>query len=152
MKIEHQVCSYEQARKFKTLGVGVKEHSTFFCYFNNISDERDKYGNRQPIMYEANIETDSYAYSEYTGWIYEHYRYPAFTVSELGVMLADPLCLDRPNGYTCGYRLGKWQIEKDGKMIGFHHDHEAHVRAELLLIFLQEEIVTADELNKRLSA
>lgn len=146
MKIENQVCTYDQAAQFKKLGVGIDMHSTVFIYCNTLDD------NRNPILTEGSVVSDQEAWQEYSGWIYEHYRYPAFTVAELGVMLADPLRLDKPNGYTCGFRLGKWQIEKDNKMIGNHFDHEAHVRAELLLIFLHEGLVTADELNKRLSA
>jgi hypothetical protein len=124
MKISEQVCSLEQAKKLKELGVNIE---TLHCFTGsdcgNISSLRD-----------AKAWMVAYA------WNY----YAAPNVAELGVLLPSDIFVD---GY-CVFemeQLGKhephwlWRGEK--------YNTEAQARAEALISLIEEKFVKPEDLK-----
>lgn len=150
MKIENQVCTLEQAKKLKELGVSGK------CVFGYIKippnglpvhhywkDEKYALINADIVMFVGNGEE----------------RWYAPTVAELGVMLPE-YCSSWKNGMYGDnqhpmYRY-KWlcDIYDDGEVstqpLGFG-DSEAESRAKLLIYLLENHLTTPEEVNQRLN-
>ena len=80
-------------------------------------------------------------------------EYCAFTVAELGVMLPHHYGTYRFNEegedtQWCGYDIEG--MDYPGTVI--HYDNEAILRADMLILALESEILTAAECNERLMA
>jgi hypothetical protein len=124
MELEKQVCTYEQARRLKELGID--QTSCYFCWINEIkvNDEVD--------LSSATLMSDDEAYGNVRGYLYTDYRYAAFTVAELGVMLDAS-----QKSYLAA--LGSVRLERDQ-------------RAEKLIELLESGKLKAEDANKRLYA
>jgi hypothetical protein len=131
MKIEDQVCTVEQAKKLKELGV---DNDSYFSYI----------GDDTPETYWQ-IYSDQEGRTEVgSGWYQQ--RLPAFTVSELGLMLPPE---------TCTWFDGThWHCSTVG------HDNPIHcvgltevkARAEELISCLTHRSISIEEVNQRLKA
>lgn len=137
MKLEQQVCTLEQAKRLKELGVdqdiSLFEHVEYTFERGNSSIE-----NRRPNR--LNKE-----------WVYS-----AFTVAELGQMLPNDL---QPNSgrHWSWYHRHTWK----GESVGYSahgidpieqgwYDTEAEARAAMLIHLLETKTITAEQVNERL--
>lgn len=124
MKIENQVCSLEQAKKLKELGVSPE--STFYWHFGVISK----------TWIIINSKASNITINDY----------PAYTVAELGVMLPIESYTQRLAEY------GQWEWINEGNKSGWAgYNTESEARGEMLIIHLQKRKITVDEVNKRLN-
>jgi hypothetical protein len=168
MKLKDQVCTLEQARSLK--GLGVIQESICFWYqqVSPRNPNMHEYGIPQeqmrwhltPLGKQSTISTQS-VYAEYA----------AFTVAELGVML--PEFIDKAGKE---FRIQQWhnvagrseikQFNNEEFRIAyrkepadcmgeigdnFYEKTEAQVRARMLIYLLESKLTTPEEVNKRLS-
>lgn len=171
MQLENQVCSLEQSKKLKELGV--VQNSEFF-WSNDFTGERKKrvilhisqiqlaleYVKRSPMMSESH-------YIKEMGYI------SAFTVAELGVMLPEYYpswrFVARQTDTYKKHKLSnskkdiRWITTvitkdkvKDGNMVTTRNEFdrygltEAKSRAMLLIALLENEVINVKDVNKRL--
>lgn len=137
MKIEDQVCSLEQAKKLKELGIEQNTEFTWVCVMPDPVGEQwyyvpaARHDTRKEIENAENLAA-------------------AFTVAELGVML--PLYY---SSYVSDNRKS-WYCLKDGTQEDYskyeftESKTEAQARA-LMLIHLLENEIEAEEVNSRLT-
>lgn len=116
MKLEQQVCSFEQAKKLKELGV--KQESLF--YWNEKAGVADFYNHFMPT--DRNIS--------------------AFTVAELGEMLKKsdyylPYSSENWGVWEC--RVGNTE---DGEKQNLQAPTEADARAAMLIYLLANKLIT----------
>jgi len=160
MLLENQVCSLEQSKKLKELGV--KQFSLFYHFPNpNTKEIKKKY--KIPdynVVYGKNhIGKEWENISELVIRGVFTSTYSAFTVAELGIMLPE---------YYPSWRFKvknsiKWistiitkDNVKDGKTITTANEfdryanNEAQARATLLIALLENDVIKVSEVNKRL--
>ena len=163
MKLQYQVCSLEQAKKLKELGV--KQKSTWYHQFDQHNASAPQYlslfhhGQGEEEFWKAGMG----AYSDIDISDFSEQYYAAFTVAELGVML--------PNGSQIGgaqivsgrsfhpYEFeGPWfceanhTIESDKPVMLLFGSTEAQVRAAALIRLLESGKITPEEVNNRLTS
>jgi hypothetical protein len=147
MKIEHQVCTLEQAKKLKELGVSQN------AFFSWCGDENHYVEDKQWVFVSPTIPANNQE-ADHRALVESSRPFAAaFDVAELGVMLTIPRRIGKPGGYTVVFFGDNWIVVKDDKphqKLAF--EFEAHARAELLIIFLQENIITVQDANQRLDA
>lgn len=130
MKLENQVCNEYRADRLKELGI-VQEALFYHTH-------SEKWG----VMPKKSIDFSGHPSA-------------AFTVAELGIMLPDDLSVPGINysfyhrhnwkGESVGYTaFGQDPIEQ-----GWYHT-EAEARAAMLIYLLENNIITASEVNARL--
>ncbi len=135
MKLENQVCSLEQAKELNELGI--KRESLFVWKCNS----------KQDAVIDIQMK---HWISRYAGFVKNHF-FSAFTVAELGVMLPNKYLSGKidNNIYNC------WQFD-DFMQIRTYNTYqsetESEARASMLIHLLENKIITADEVNKRLTA
>lgn len=129
MDIQKQCCSLEQAKKLKELGVEYSDCFWMFIKSSTVTDDNHFLADKPTAGVIG-----------YTEMI------PAFTVTELGVMLPE-FCDSRKDGSW-------WVCEEGltGDCVGFHDDTETEARAAILIYLLENNLTTAEECNKRLSS
>ncbi|MDF2189306.1 hypothetical protein [Paraflavitalea sp. CAU 1676] len=138
MKIENQVCTLEQAKRLKELGV---MQCGYFLWSKTGELKPDDYNNWDPVDPAS-----------------------SFTVAELGAMLPgkfqykDEECFVDSTKYCTDitWLAGihtTWAHEKPvvAKKY-FSGQTEAQVRATMLIYLLEKKVITAEEVNKRLEA
>ena len=132
MKLEDQVCTKEQAKKLKELGV---EQKGLFVHINA------KYSSSNILLLENIHSMDL-----------EEERFSAFTVAELGVMITSDKIIDWPVGV--GYDNKDWHLfyTKNKYRDIDKSKHEAYIRAAMLIYLLENNYTTSEEVNKRLYA
>ena len=161
MTLENQVCSLEQSKKLKELGV--KQFSLFYHFPNpNRKEIKKKYKipdyNVLYVKNQIGKEWESIAELFIRGGVFTS-TYSAFTVSELGVMLPE---------YYPSWRFKvknaiKWITTvitkdkvKDGNTINTVNEfdryakNEAQARANLLIVLLENNVIKVSDVNKRL--
>lgn len=144
MKIENQVCSRDQAKRLKELGI---EQCGYFNY----------------------AETRNHIIESWTIDGNEDTFYSAFTVSELGMMLPKRLKATWKHPDTTGLG-GTWESSCNCPLeLGYNEnkrlftikyaliqlcssENEAVARAEMIIYLLEYNLITASEVNQRLSA
>lgn len=144
MKLENQVCSLEQAKRLKELGI--RQDNEFYWVFDkHVCGEQTKVTYRWDIGFED-----------------EDFRpnWSAFTVAELGVMLPTHIDEDKVAinmvDYEEGIRLemehqpGQWYYCYAGFKVTFA-ETEAQSRAALLIHLLESGKITASDCNQRLT-
>lgn len=141
MKIENQVCSLEQAKKLKELGV---------------FGETDR-------MWVVRFDGETFL-THYDSGDVINPQYSAFTSSELGVMLPDTeLIRDEDWQYRPFIQYyshtGKREWKYDNPFTSYKRDRkvlnvttEAQARAAMLIYLLENNHITAQEVNERLNA
>jgi len=131
MKIENQVCTLEQARRLKELGIDQRsEYAHILVPVKGFVLEHIAEFNRWAFQYNEPLSVDREKYS-------------AFTVAELGVMIDIKNKRDsvfNPELYKIYHLLDNYT----GK------ESEAFVRASLLISALLSGVITPEECNKRL--
>lgn len=143
MKTENQVCSVEQSKRLRDLGVMQKV--SFFYWFIHA----DGTGS---LLYNNSLRSENLCAD-------------AFNVAELGVMLPDSLCDDDLNDYwpTWSYQISDKSfntyyqcndLNDDIPTIPKRTDHrysnEAQSRAALLIFLLEAEKIPISLVNNRL--
>lgn len=151
MKLQDQVCTLEQAKKLKELGV---KQESLFCFIGDDNPD-PKYNLPHDLYY-------SYQAREEFGASWWEHRIAAFTVAELGAMLPG---VDISKGefmyFSMGSKGGHWFIDYNGserKTIECKGEDdlfemketEAGARAEMLIYLLENKLITIDEVNDRL--
>lgn len=138
MKLQDQVCTLEQAKKLKELGVKQRVSAfTWRTYKHGSIDSEVVFGNfMEPEDFPNLIPFD------------------AFTVAELGIMLPEYTETEKRFG-SAGLRLNTggvyWRcrntnfdgVQKDGIT-------EAQSKAEQLIQLLENNSITVEEVNERL--
>lgn len=164
MKLENQVCTIEQARKMKELGI-VQE--SLFYHWNEKTPANSNlqyYGYAQDQIPWITILGKRSNVSGYERWTNEEVS--AFTVAELGVMLPEEQAYkffstyynDHSGNWEVEYRgfktddeLEDWNsIEPPPKIYETEGDTEAQARAEMIIWLLENKIVSPGEINQRL--
>lgn len=146
MNILKQVCTKDQGKWLLELGV---KNESLFCYTGEWHVSEDP----------QSVDLTSTVYSEFAGWAYNS-RIPAFTVSELGVMLSSEsgkyvvqtAYNDHFGEWNCEYFVMKetdeeieWQLEHSEEW-----ESEAVARAHMLIHLLEKKKLTVEEVNQRL--
>lgn len=137
MKIEDQVCTLEQAKMLKELGVA--QESLFYWWWWYIKDFA---GEGPKIVYQGKLKA--------TGTLSNVQECCAYTVAEFGEML--------PTGYdtmkiTVNRDSCEWQgYDLDGGPFPSEQTYktEAEVRADMLLALINSKLITVEEINNRL--
>ena len=145
MKLSDQVCTLDQAKRLKELGITAPSLWSRF-----IAASHSGYVLTEMKVRHVWIVTGN-AYNE------EDIEFtPVFTVAELGQMLPDDL---QPNTgrHWSWYHRRTWKGESVGYSThGFDpieqgwFDTEAEARAAMLIHLLETKTITAEEVNKRL--
>lgn len=154
MQLEKQVCSFEQAKTLKELGVNQD------AYFNY--EITPVYGKKPFDCTKSRL----YAKEQYNSAKYsDDYQCAAFTVAELGVMLT----IDDDTHFTHGgynEHSGCWELmldkrnpdtdDLDKPFICIHgamqeEETEAEARAAMLIYLLENNLTTAQDVNERLT-
>lgn len=142
MKLENQVCTLEQAKRLKELGVA---QDGIFSHVDNIS----KVGyegirlTKQTSSYRAKGQLIDSGVIKY---------FVAFTVAELGVMLPINIITARQkhtDTYAC-IALENGSSDVDYSKDIQHKETEAKARAAMLIYLLENGHTTAEEVNQRL--
>ena len=137
MKLQDQVCTLEQAKKLKKLGV---EQKSLFAHINGKHSSAN-------ILLPENIHSMDL----------EEERFSAFTVAELGVMLPKVI---KKDGMKYRFRAnresnGLWHLKirtlsPEGKMLPLcitQNLNEAEARADMLIKLLEKELITVQWIN-----
>ncbi len=169
MKLQEQVCTLEQAKRLKELGVSymgghkwgylkypAKKTATCTCLRTDTGDHLDRF-----IMHFIDNADGQFHWDEGThDGGQDHSRcelygedYPAFTVAELGAALPTI-------GFHCypGYECKASILSIDRRMYNpyyknvpdFTSETEAQSRAAMLIYLLENNLTTPEEVNKRL--
>lgn len=138
MKIQDQVCTIEQAKRFKELGIA--QESLF--YFNWLITGHE---HGIPIQFGKIME------SEYlSNW----QQISAFTVAELGIMLPENVSCFRSDGkFEINVHKGLYpmpQIQDGFNYFVVKGDTEAEARAAMLIFLMKERLVSASQINEAL--
>jgi hypothetical protein len=155
MKLEQQVCTLKQAKYLMKLGitqVGNFAWKGEICTCRTIDkspDELDLSESDKGRLYPIKmVEDDMCPY-----WI-------AFTVGELGLMLPNDYATT-PSSYSLSgqrtFHTQYYKLSMDEPSNDFQDNHgpyinEAEARAAMLIHLLENEVITAEEVNKRLQA
>lgn len=154
MKLENQVCTFEQAKKLKELGVS----------------SRSKF----VIALQEDGETGTYCFvinngipvSVYDGTNKSLYKtIPVYTVAELGAMLPDTYnrifngasmaqitsCRHFSEKTYCLF-VEELVNTDETFLIDVRKDTEAEARAAMLIYLLEKNITTVEEVNNRLNS
>lgn len=161
MDISKQVCSLEQAKRLQDLGVNY-ENSPYTWMYAVLSNDGDKFED-VPMLFRDNTgEYDKWPampfgdkWNDATEEDYETKgNYPAFTVAELGVMLPE-------NAGTGNYAQDELMMRYCNETsVERLPDIDAFFRlltdpkflAALLIHLLENNHITAEEVNQRLKA
>jgi len=157
MKIENQVCTLEQAKRLKELGVQQDAYMSFVWFINS-----ERVNLHRTIT--AKKLTD-HAQKKYESANHNNKVCAAFTVAELGVMLPEDLYIPYkgnsgkkrkyPQHLHCFKQL-KYSVNYTGgesrEFLTQHGDTEAEARATMLIHLLKNNLLTAEEVNQRLNA
>lgn len=135
MKIEDQVCTIEQAKKLKELGV-VQE--SYLYHFKGLGND-DTWRITSKIFLPLAREEKEF----------NNHIYSAFTVAELGVAIGSGY-------YTYNGQNGlEWVCYNKHDVFiinGERFPTEAQARAALLIHLIEKGTLKVDEVNKRLEA
>ena len=147
MKIEDQVCSLDQAKKLKELGLSQESIFSWCGDENHIPEGSDKpwiwVGRTEPANnMELDYREDVPSAKPFAG---------AFTVAELGVMLEN-----WTNKSPISTPAGNWEIIMNSKGDEFQmsgtYKTEAEARAAMLIHILESGKITAEQVNSRLTS
>lgn len=147
MKIENQVCTLEQAKKLKTLGIN--QDAAYLCFLENsagkyILDTVEGNFNSHCIDYEISVHPGGFEASFIEQVI------AAFTVAELGVMLPSETHTQRTGSEDSEYDNWEWVDDGNGNANGLYNT-EVEARAAMLIYLLENNLTTAEEVNQRLT-
>ena len=150
MILENQVCSLEQAKKLSSFGLNkLKAYLSWYVPYYKKNKE----------VYRAEVAL----INPHDLRVFDCEEFPAFSCAELALFLPEELY-----GRECNYRLHQFQYCEKGFINDFglfyqsvkdekaripdkilFAKHEAHVRAEMLIYLLENNIVGAEYMNRR---
>ena len=141
MKIENQVCTLEQAKRLK--GLGIKYPSAF--YWAYIEDNKKYLKERSGISWHPSLHLSPF---ERERWASGVGSLNAYNVAELGVMLPTLgiTTLKSNNGRGSDFFSVNCHYAKER----MNHHNEAFVKAAMLIYLLHKQSITAAEVNERL--
>jgi len=141
MKLENQVCTLEQAKKLKTI---LGELYGLFVYMENKALPSDS-----KIMLATQTESfKQMGKIEGSAWIK---YYPAFTVSELSIMLPSETYMKRTGSEDSEY--ANWEWIDDGNEAGWgNYNTQVEAAADMLIIYLEKNKLSVEACNERLLA
>lgn len=157
MKPENQVCTHEQAIDLRVMGIAQNGYFTWQNLELGIMDDEAESEDQDKDFYDTrehwalstlSTEHEFEVVSDLPEWWdQEDYTVKesvsAFTVAELGVMLAD---------YVDEMQFNKMKNIWNNKMFVMTSRYdEAKARADLLLLLLEKGIITPEQINKRLT-
>jgi hypothetical protein len=129
MKLQSQVCTLEQSKRLKELGI-IQESYLYHYFFDNVP---------------RNLSGQWKLHHEYHK-NFEHYS--AFTVAELGVMLSTTDNIHWSSRIMTD-KISYCHVELYNDAWGAY-ENEAKGRAELLIHLLNNNVLTPEEVNTRL--
>jgi hypothetical protein len=159
MKLEQQVCTLEQAKKLRELGVDAK---SYFNWVNHSTHAR--FSGYEWSVFNPQRIRDADEIVEVIS---------AFTVAELGVMLPMIVSNAEDDFFLCMFKGNKgWLVEyhTNKKDAAVNSEGEldrprgylfntyrrsynlAEAMAEWLIVLLESKLITAEDCNKRLGA
>lgn len=161
MKIENQVCTLEQGKRLKELGVAQTAHFTWYEVSNGddegVFEREDVEWHPVLCRYDRNRQADvaigpinddlTTGDGEFCS--YKPAPSSAYTVVELGVML--PAYYHSRYGNNLMGEMG-WVIGQYGVLTvdSVAHATEAQARAAMLIYLLENNLTTAEDVNQRL--
>lgn len=173
MKLQDQVCTLEQANRFKELGVTAQSLHQWWkmkypaseeafaknranCLITPTGDNHDRF-----IMHYIDNENAAFHWEEGTyndGW--DHSRceleegpLAAYNVAELGMMLPSGNGFYVYPGYDCKMSILQFDKAITANFYGvpdFRLETEAQSRAAMLIHLLESNLITTEEINNRL--
>lgn len=160
MKLENQVCSFEQAKKLKDLGI--KQDSLFYHFPNpNTEEIKKKYKLPDYNVVEGSKFIPSNQIKDVRAMVLDGIfpkTYSAFTVAELSVMLGNnyPSWSFNKNGKKWIATVINKNEKRDGKNITTapefdrYAETQADALATLLIATIEIDFMKPKEINKRL--
>jgi len=140
MKIENQVCSLDQAKKLKELGVS---NGSAFVWFN-FKFPVDK---KDTLMLVSLVEGVNSAMAHANTAVFVH-LFPAFTAAELGELLPSEVTTEREPGIE----MHVWVCaDSMNYEVAFPANTEAQAKADLLIWLLEKGHETPEDANARLA-
>lgn len=138
MKIEEQVCSLIQAKRLKELGV---TQEVIYCHIPVNNLQHDKF----------HVEDISYVFAEY-GEEWMKYGFAAYTVAELGKMLPARFVTYKSGDDKYDLEKGLYSVTsiRISEIKRYYDQTEARARAGMLIMILEDKIITAAEINNSL--
>jgi hypothetical protein len=142
MKVEDQVCDQRQTKRLLELGITA---SSAFAWVDGCEEPK---------------RADGYDWEQFPGYK-DEYHAPAYTTAELGVMLPEKM----PNGdveedYLMTYKMKDAYGEAGTQFFILpmileleqqKFRTEAQTRAAMLIYLLEKKMITAEEVNARLT-
>lgn len=157
MEIENQICSLEQAKKLKELGI---TQNSLFYHYKQIFNGKPSF-KIYPMQYEhfgrlVNCETIERAlYGESKNEVYS-----AFTVAELGLMFP-PVNISKGEFITFSKgSKNSWMVDISHekcpalpkKYLPLNKDYtEAEIRAATIIYLLDKRFITVSEINNKIT-
>lgn len=149
MKLQHQVCTVKQAKRLKELLSHYQWKNVDFNFYWMKTEATSNY-----FLTTA---------ERVGGYAYPVDSVAAFTVAELGAMLPfellNPASMEHRrmitnSDFTVGIWKYKflWRIRTSEGIAAVDFKTEAEARAAMLIYLLENELLTADEANQRLTA
>jgi len=161
MQLENQVCSLEQSKKLKQLGV-VQQDANFYWGKDLTKGTKSKmilHSKSDVLLNMAFIDKYTLPKIKLSIWIKEKNLIAAFTVAELGIMLPEYY----PSWRFTFKKSKRWVSTvitkdkvKDGNTVTTvnefdrYADTEAQARAIILIDLLKNEVISVKDVNKRL--
>jgi hypothetical protein len=150
MKLQSQVCTLEQAKRLKELGIIQQSYFAHFCpcetglkWLSNSESFVGVKAERKTYYHTTKKDEES---------LIEQHIYSAFNVAELGVMLPNELDLSDGNYFFTKKGLLHTYEEVTGVILKEWQgtELEAIRRAEILIDLLENNLTTPEEVNTRL--
>ncbi len=153
MRIEQQVCTLEQAKKLKELGI---EQDSMVAFAEN-SASKIECGVTNELFeqhckdYEISVHPGGFVES------FEEQSFCAYNVAELLCMMPERTSIDKGHkNYHAKYWWGDFMdgILRSVKPNSWHQcagDTAADALARLLIYLLEEKLITPEEVNNRLN-
>lgn len=134
MKIENQVCLPYQSLRLRDFNL---RQNSFMYYVSEIPGALDNY---------ELVAAFGYSWSDYPCYSSYPTIISAYTVAELGIMLG----INNLPYYYKEYDM--WMLDKGSNLkgAGLGSEHEAVIRAELLIYALENNLLSSEICNSRL--
>lgn len=166
MKLQDQVCTWEQGLRLHELGV--EKDKSYFTWVECILHHKGGKEEKWWAIFRPNDGVHDYASDmTFPDWCTDDEEFEtareccAFTVAELGVMIPDYIVVDN---YRMHFQSYKQEQRDNGKLFtatfgrcedqeipDFDNSNEAIARTDLLIFILKNNLTTPEEVNQRLN-